>query len=185
MPYGFIYLCTLGILVGLKMLTDARRLSRTTLFSLEQERAGEQSYRALVVIVVFFAAIGGVTVVNIVGPALVPTEISILRGATPTLPAFIFPTNTPVPTSTSTAVPRTETPIVTSVPITPTATRTVQAADTGLVSDLNARAARPDDYGTGAERGNVARRRSSQRGDDVPLELRSSVCWVPTIGTKS
>ena len=133
----WIYLfCTLGILVGLKMLTDARRLSRTTLFSLEQERAGEQSYRALVVIVVFFAAIGGVTVVNIVGPALVPTEISILRGATPTLPAFIFPTNTPVPTSTGTAVPRTETPIVTSVPITPTATRIVRPPTPALSPTL-------------------------------------------------
>ena len=121
-------LCTLGILVGVKMLTDARRLSRTTLFSLEQERAGEQSYRALLVIVVFVAGIGVVTAVNIVGPAFVPTEVSVLRGATPTLPVFIFPTNTPVPTLTSTPVPPTETPIITSVPITPTATRNAKPA---------------------------------------------------------
>ena len=125
----WIYLfCTLGILFGIKMLTDARRLSRTTLFSLEQERAGEQSYRALLVVAVFIAAIGAVTVVNIVGPALVPTEVSILRGATPTFPAVIFPTNTPVPTLTSTSVPRTETPISTSILITATATRIVKPA---------------------------------------------------------
>jgi len=119
-------LCTLGILVGVKMLTDARRLSRTTLFSLEQERAGEQSYRALLWIAIFFVAIGAVTAVNIFGPALVPAEVSVLRGATPTFPAIIFATNTPVPTVTSTPIPRTETPIVTSIPITPTATRIVK-----------------------------------------------------------
>ena len=121
-------LCTLGVLFGVKMLTDARRLSRTTLFSLEQERAGEQSYRVVIVIAVFVALIGTISVVNLVGPTFVPTEVSILRGATPTLPAFIFPTNTPLPTLTSTLVPRTETLIVTSIPITPTATRIFKLA---------------------------------------------------------
>jgi hypothetical protein len=119
-------LCALGILVGVKMLTDARRLARTTLFSLEQERAGEQSYRALIVILVFFLAIAAVATVSVVGPAFVPTESPLVRGATPTLPAFIFPTNTPVPTATVTPFLPTETPFVTTVPITPTVTRTAK-----------------------------------------------------------
>jgi hypothetical protein len=119
-------LCALGILVGVRMLTDARRLARTTLFSLEQERAGEQSYRALIVIVVFFLAIAAVTTVSVVGPAFVPPESSLLRGATPTLPAFIFPTNTAAPTVTNTRLPATETPVITAVPVAPTVTRTAK-----------------------------------------------------------
>ncbi len=120
-------LCALGILFGVKILTDARRLARTTLFSLEQERAGEQSIRGMILIAVFLIAIAAVTMVGVIGPALVPTpEPVILRGATATLPAIIFPTNTPSPTPTLTPVPPTPTVFVTSVPITPTATRTIK-----------------------------------------------------------
>ena len=120
-------LCVLGILFGVKLLADARRLSRTTLFSLEQERASEQSYRGMILIVVFLLTIAAVTVVGLIGPALVPTqEPVILRGATATLPAVIFPTNTPLPTLTVTPLPPTPTVMVTTVPITPTATRAIK-----------------------------------------------------------
>lgn len=120
-------LCVFGILFGVKMLTDARHLSRTTLFSLEQERATEQSYRGIILMIVFLFIILVVTAVAVIGPALVPTqEPVILRGATPTLPALIFPTNTPLPSPTFTPLPPTPTVFVTSAPITPTATRAVK-----------------------------------------------------------
>ncbi len=120
-------LCVLGILIGVKMLTDARRLSRTTLFSLEQERATEQSFRGVILIVVLLFIIMAVTAVAVIGPMLVPIqEPVILGGPTATLPALIFPTNTPSPTPTFTPQPPTPTVFVTSVPITPTATRVIR-----------------------------------------------------------
>ena len=124
-------LCAFGILVGLKMLTDARRLARATLFSLEQERASEQSYRAVILIGVLLAAIIVATMVNVLGGAIVPpAQPVILSGPTPTLAAIIFPTNTPLPTLTSTPPLPTETPFVTSTPITVTATRAVRSTAT-------------------------------------------------------
>jgi hypothetical protein len=122
-------LCVLGILIAVKMLTDARRLSRTTLFSLEQERATEQSYRGIILIVFLLFIIMVVTAVGVIGPMLVPPqEPVVLGGATATLPALIFPTNTPSPTPTLTPPPPTPTVFVTSVPITPTATRAIKPA---------------------------------------------------------
>lgn len=119
-------LCVLGILFGIKMLADARRLARTTLFSLEQERAGEQSYRAITLIVVLVLAMGAVTTVNVFIAPVVPTaEPPILRGATATLSAIIFPTSTPLPTFTPTLRLATETLFVTSTPVTVTPTRSV------------------------------------------------------------
>lgn len=116
--------CVLGILVSIKVLTDARRLARTTLFSLEQERAGEQIYRAVLLIVVFLVAMGAVTAVNtILAPAVPPQEPVILRGATPTFAAIIFPTSTSLPSATPTLIAATETPFMTSTPVTVTATR--------------------------------------------------------------
>ncbi len=120
-------LCALGMLFGIKLLVDARRLARTTLFSLEQERAREQTYRGIILIVVSVLVMVAITLVSLLGAAFVaPAESPILRGATPTFPAIVFPTNTPVPTFTRTPLPPTETPFVTSVPITSTATRVVK-----------------------------------------------------------
>ncbi|MCL4394090.1 MAG: hypothetical protein M1482_04670 [Chloroflexi bacterium] len=118
-------LCALGVLVGAKTLSDARRLSRTTLFSLEQERATEQLYRSLLLIAIMFVAVGVVTAVNFFGPLLVPTQQpAILGGATATILPYVFPSNTPTPTVTWTPPPPTATPIVTATAfITPTATR--------------------------------------------------------------
>jgi len=129
--YGvWIYLLSaLGILLGIKMLTDARRLARTTLFSLEQERASEQSYRGIILVVVSVLVAGAVAAVSVVGSALVPTESPVLRAATATLPALIFSTNTPLPTATRTLPPATETLLVTSTPvITATVTRPAKPA---------------------------------------------------------
>lgn len=118
-------LCAFGILIGIKMLTDARRVARTTLFSLEQERASEQSYRAIILIGVLLAAMVAVTAIDVIGPTLVPSQGSpILRGPTATLSVIVFPTNTPLPTLTYTPLPATETPLLTSTAvITATATR--------------------------------------------------------------
>lgn len=124
-------LCGVGILVGIKILADARRLARTTLFSLEQERAGEQTYRAIMLIVIFILAIGAVTAVTAVSP---PTqEAAILRAATPTLPVVIFPTNTAIPSLTPTLVKPTETPFLTATPVTFTPTRVVVVAKPSAV----------------------------------------------------
>ncbi len=119
-------LCAIGILVGIKLLTDARRLARTTLFSLEQERAGEQTYRAIILVIVLLLAIGAITVVEVFFPQFVPqSENPILRAATPTLAALVFPTSTLIPPPTPTLIRPTETPFVTSTPVTPTPVRPV------------------------------------------------------------
>ena len=58
-----------GILLGIKMLVDSRRLSRATMFTLEQEQAGDQAFRAIVVMVLSALLIGGVSMVNaFIGP---------------------------------------------------------------------------------------------------------------------
>lgn len=122
--------CALGILVGIKLLGDARRLARSTLFSLDHERANEQSFRALVLMVLMVVAASTVTFANAILPQLVPQQDAvILRGPTPTLPALIFPTNTLVPSPTPTLRP-TETPFATStvLPATPTRAASVKPA---------------------------------------------------------
>ncbi len=129
-------ICAIGILVAIKLFTDARRLARTTLFSLEQERAGEQTYRAITLVVVLLLAIGAITVVEVFFPQFVPqSESPILRAATPTLAALVFPTSTLIPPPTPTLIRPTETPFVTSTPVTPTpvrpATTRVPVAPTG------------------------------------------------------
>ena len=122
----WIYLfCGLGILVGIKLLTDARHLARTTLFSLEQERAVEQTFRSIIFILVLCLIMLGVTVVNyFVTPAVPTTELPIVRGTTPTLSPLIFPTSTRTFTPSPTGVPATETPFMTTTPALPTLTRT-------------------------------------------------------------
>jgi hypothetical protein len=92
----------IGILFGIKMLADSRRLSRATMFTLEQEQAGDQALRAIVVMVVFALLIAGVGVVNaFIGPAR-PTPIPVVAKQTTVAftPALILPTFTTVPTLT-------------------------------------------------------------------------------------
>ncbi len=102
----------LGIFVALKILVDAQRLSRTTLFSLEQERAREQTYRALVLFFVFLIVILAVLLINFVlAPMMPPSRPVPLREPTPTLAPFVLPTQTPTPTLTPTPAPDRNTPV--------------------------------------------------------------------------
>jgi hypothetical protein len=113
-----------GILFGIKMLVDSRRLARTTLFTLEQEQAGELAFRAIVVMVVFGLLIGGVSAVNaFIAPAR-PTPIPLIARQTTVAftPVLILPTFTTVPTLTP--EPPTEAP---TEPPTREAPPTVQA----------------------------------------------------------
>lgn len=114
----WIYLVlVLGIFLGVKLLVDAQRLSRTTLFSLDQERATEQTYRSLVLIGVLIIGMFFVTVIVILVAPLAPsTDATILRGITSTLPPIAFSTSTRTPTQTATALPPTETPFFTATP---------------------------------------------------------------------
>jgi hypothetical protein len=114
----WIYLVlVLGIFFGVKLLVDARRLSRTTLFSLDQERATEQTYRSLLLVGILIVGMFFVTVIVVLVAPLAPqTETSILRGVTSTLPPIVFSTSTRTPTQTSTVLPPTETPFFTATP---------------------------------------------------------------------
>lgn len=138
----WIYLVLIfGILFGIKMLMDAQRLSRTTLFSLDQERATEQTYRGLILIVVFLVIMFAVTgLVLFVGPLAPPPDSAILRLPTATLPAIIFPTSTPTATPTTTPPPATETPFFTTTPTiiapTRTFTRTINLLPTATPTSL-------------------------------------------------
>ncbi len=120
----FYLLGGIGILFGIKMIIDARRLSRTTLFSLDHERAGEQSMRALALIVVMVLLMSSVTVINlIIAPFMPLQESPIPRGPTPTL-ANIFPTSAPTLTLTPTPKPtETSSALATSAPNLETPTR--------------------------------------------------------------
>lgn len=118
-------LLAFGILIAIKMLVDARRLSRTTLFSLEQERAVEQTYHAFILIAGLVVAILLVTGVNLLlAPHAPPLESPILRGPTATLAPFVIPTSSPVPTLTPTITRPTETPFVVNTTTVATATHT-------------------------------------------------------------
>lgn len=112
-------LCGLGILFGIKMLYDARSLSRTTLFSMDQERAVEQTQRGLLLIAIMAVIVFAVTVVNVVIAPFVPqAEPPIVRGVTPTV-ANIFPTSAPTLTASPTVVKPTETIFMTGTPAPP------------------------------------------------------------------
>lgn len=133
----------LGILFGIKMLFDARRLSRTTMFSLDQERAVETTSRGLLLIVVMAALIFAVTIVTVVVAPFVPQpEPPIARGVTPTI-ANIFPTTAPSFTPTIVVTKSTETPFFTATPqplpvwtftFTPSPTKAGSVITTTLVS---------------------------------------------------
>lgn len=126
-----------GILFAIKMLVDSRRQARTTLFTLEQEQASDQAFRAVLLMVVFTLLIAGVTVINaVIGTTRpVPTPEAAKQTVVSFTPPIILPTATTIPTFTpesptpalSPTVPPTRgiqpTPIVqptTPVPETPT-----------------------------------------------------------------
>jgi hypothetical protein len=118
---------TIGILVGIKMFVDAQRLSRTTLFSLEQERATELSFRAILTIATLMVAVFLVTGVLVLIAPFAPTQdSSALRAPTGTLAPIVLPTNTIRPTASPTFFLPTETAFPTSIPISVTVTRVVR-----------------------------------------------------------
>jgi hypothetical protein len=112
-------LCALGILLGFKMLYDARSLSRTTLFTMDRERAVEQTQRGLLLIAVMAVIVFFVTFVSVViAPFLPQPESLIARGVTPTV-ANIFPTTANTLTASPTQPQPTETPFITGTPAPP------------------------------------------------------------------
>lgn len=100
----------IGILFGIKMLADSRRMSRATMFTLEQEQAGDQAFRAIVVMIVFAALIAAVSLINtFIGPTR-PTPLPVVakQSTVAFTPVLILPTFTTVPTLTP--QPATSTP---------------------------------------------------------------------------
>ena len=99
----WIYLLgVVGILFGIKMLFDARRAARTTLFTLEQEQASDRAFRAVLVMGGFTLLIAAVAAINaFVGPnvAVEPTDVP-EPTAVPYTPPVILPTATLQPTQT-------------------------------------------------------------------------------------
>ncbi|MGB8645641.1 MAG: hypothetical protein WCF84_10415 [Anaerolineae bacterium] len=93
----------IGILFCIKMLVDARRQARTTLFTLEQEQANDRALRAILFMVVFTLVIVSVSVINnFVAPVRAPTPSGALAQPTtlPYTPPVVLPTFTTVPTLT-------------------------------------------------------------------------------------
>lgn len=91
-----------AVLFGIKMLLDARRAGRTTLFTLEQEQASDRAFRAVLVMLAASALIGGVAGINAFVTPAVPTQEADVTEPTPPLytPPVILPTGTPQPTLT-------------------------------------------------------------------------------------
>lgn len=99
----FIYIAgVLAVLFGIKMLFDARRAGRTTLFTLEQEQAGDRAFRAVLVMLGATVLIGAVAGINaFVAPALpTPEPDAVIPTAIPFTPPVILPSATPRPTLT-------------------------------------------------------------------------------------
>jgi hypothetical protein len=120
-------LLIIGILVGIKLFVDAQRLSRTTLFSLEQERATELSFKSILTIAASMVGVFLVTGVLVLIAPFAPTQdSSALRAPTGTLAPIILPTNTVRPTASPTFFLPTETAFPTSIPISATITRIVR-----------------------------------------------------------
>jgi len=126
----WIYLLgVVGILFGIKMLFDARRAGRTTLFTLEQEQASDRAFRAVLVMGSFTLLIAAVAGVNAFVSPNVPTQAPDIL--TPTVPPYtpplIFPTATRIPTQTS--LPPTAAPTVKpTAPVTSTLAAVITAA---------------------------------------------------------
>lgn len=125
----FFYIAgVVGVLLGIKMLFDARRAGRTTLFTLEQEQASDRAFRAVLVMAgstLFIAAVAGINAfVSPVIPAQ-PTDVS-EPTAIPFTPPVILPSATPQPTLTlapATLVPATVVPTQRPGGSTPTAVK--------------------------------------------------------------
>lgn len=140
-----------AVLFGIKMLLDARRAARTTLFTLEQEQASERAFRAVLVMAVatvLIAAVAGIN--NFVAPAIPPPVTDEPAPTTvPYTPPVILPTATkqptltplpptPGPTAKPTAAPKaTAASVVATEVVTPTAgTPAVEASPTSLFAYL-------------------------------------------------
>lgn len=119
----------IGVLFGIKMLFDARRAARTTLFTLEQEQASDRAFRAVLVMVAFTIVIAGVASVNqFVSPAL-PTPSPLIEPTQPSYtPPVILDTATPQPSSTP--LPPTQPPQATLAPTKPQPSPAVTVAQT-------------------------------------------------------
>ncbi len=91
------------ILVAIKMLVDSRRQARTTMFTLEQEQASDQAFRAVLLMAGTVVVVVGLTAVNrFVTPARpTTTPVAVLTTAVPYTPPVVPPTFTAVPTLTS------------------------------------------------------------------------------------
>ncbi len=92
----------IAVLFGIKMLFDARRAARTTLFTLEQEQASDRAFRAVVVMLAATLFIGAVAGINAFVTPAVPTPEAdqISPTAPPFTPPVILPSATPQPTQT-------------------------------------------------------------------------------------
>lgn len=135
----WIYLLgVVGILFGIKMLFDARRAARTTMFTLEQEQASDRAFRAVVVMGAFTLLIALVAGVNAFVAPNVPTgePTDIVEPTTvPFTPPIVLSTATLQPTQTS--VPSTPAPTAkpTEAAVTPpTAAPTLVAPPTAPVA---------------------------------------------------
>ncbi len=129
----WIYLLgVVGILFGIKMLFDARRAARTTLFTLEQEQASDRAFRAVLVMGGFTLLIAAVAGINAFVNPNVPTEPIETPAPTvvPYTPPLILPTATLPPTQTPeppTVTPTTK-PAEGATPTQPPAATPTQAA---------------------------------------------------------
>jgi hypothetical protein len=99
----FFYIAgVLFVLFGIKMLFDARRAARTTLFTLEQEQASDRAFRAVLVMLGATLFIGAVAGINaFVAPAVpTPEPDQVSPTAISFTPPVILPSATPQPTLT-------------------------------------------------------------------------------------
>jgi hypothetical protein len=124
----FFYIAgVIAVLFGIKMLFDARRASRTTLFTLEQEQASDRAFRAVLVMLgatLFIGAVAGINafVAPVVPGEETPTEIA--AATIPFTPPVTLRTATPQPTLTTpppTAGAETAPPVATTNAVNPTA----------------------------------------------------------------
>lgn len=112
----FFYIAgVIAVLFGIKMLFDARRAARTTLFTLEQEQASDRAFRAVLVMLgatLFIAAVAGINA--FVAPVVPAQDPNIVEPTVvPFTPPVMLPTATPQPTLTlppPTAAPATAPP---------------------------------------------------------------------------
>src|SRR5581483_2343762 len=105
-------LCVIAILFGIKMLFDARRAARTTLFTLEQEQASDRAFRAVIVMgfaTIVIASVAGINAFVRPNVPVEPTDVT-EPTAVPFTPPLILPTDTRQPTQTP--LPPTSAPTV-------------------------------------------------------------------------